>query len=195
MTWEGIDPRPVWLLDIDGVLNSMSVKEPTSVWPQQAWKRGSYTSQPNVFPLLWSQPVIDYVTRMHTEGIAEVRWHTTWQHEAHYFAEIVGLPMDMPVAWAPEFKQGADGHARRIMNGKPGWWKHAAAWRVVNEEKRPLVWTDDDLDYQLPRYIRDQLKAQGPMVLCSPDQYTGLTPKHLKTIGEFLSTWTLAGKK
>lgn len=168
---------PVWLLDIDGVINACSKKPDTSVWRTEEWRHGTADGGRRFFPILWAQPVADFIALTHNQGLAEIRWHTTWQQHAKAISELTGLP-EFEVALAPEFED---------TSLRQRWWKLPAAERVVQEEGRPLVWTDDDIDYSLHNYdIRENLAIHAPVCLVSPNERTGLTPKNLAKIGAFL---------
>jgi len=166
---------PVWLLDIDGVINACTRNPDKNVWPADQWRR----DRVNGYPILVAQPVLDFVTRVHKDGLAEVRWHTTWQKDAALIEEAFGLP-SLPVQDCPEF---ATAHTSER------WWKLPAAERLVMEEGRALVWTDDDIDYSISGKDAGALGVmrQAQRILAiSPSDMTGLTPKHLRQIDEFL---------
>jgi hypothetical protein len=74
------------------------------------------------------------------------------------------------VADAPEYKAF-------LAEGVTGWWKRPAAERVLTEESRPLIWTDDDITWSLRRQGQDEIRALGPALLIAPDDRTGLTPE------------------
>lgn len=180
---------PVCLLDIDGVINSLLLKPPTHAWPQDMWKTGIYESNMNEFPLLWSQPVVDYLTRLHVQGRVEFRWHTTWQETAPEFGKIVGLP-EFPVADCPEARANQGLLAKQqILKGEPVWWKYPAARRVLTDERRPLIWIDDDLFGNVTKVYRNGLGQLGKILLLCPDGQTGLLPKHMRQIEEVLLLW------
>jgi hypothetical protein len=167
---------PVWLLDIDGVINACTRNPDKNVWPADQWRR----DQVNGYPILIAQPVLDFITRVHEEERAEIRWHTTWQKDAVLIEKAFGLP-SLPVQDCPEF---AD---RRYDRDR--WFKLPAAERVVMQEGRALVWTDDDIEYSISGKDAGALGVmrQAQRILAiSPSDMTGLTPKHLRLIDEFL---------
>lgn len=181
--------RPVCLLDIDGVLNSLLRKPPSQGWPKDAWLTGMYESNTNEFPLLWAVPVVEYLTGLHEAGRVEFRWHTTWQEEAPAFGRIVGLP-DFPVQDAPEARANQGLLAKQqVLRGEPTWWKYPAARRVLSEEGRPLIWIDDDLFGRVPRVYRNGLGQIGKILMLCPDGQTGMLPKHMRQIEEVLLLW------
>lgn len=168
---------PVWLLDIDGVVNAYGAGGlPTHAWPKDDW----IVTKANGFNIWAARPVLDFIRSVHTDGSAEIRWHTTWQNDSHLLAEALDLP-EFPVQPAPEFlDQG--GFLRRDM-----WWKLPAAQRVLAEEKRRLVWTDDDAAWSLRGGQEAELSALGPVLVLAPSEQTGLCPRHLRKIGAFLT--------
>lgn len=168
---------PVWLLDIDGVINACTRKPDTSVWPADVWE----AKKVNGFPILCARPALDFITAVHKEGRAEVRWHTTWQKDSALIEQAYGLP-SLPVQDCPEF-------AGRY--GNDAWFKLPAAERVVMKEGRDLIWTDDDLvlcnhgdEWVTLEYMKDERRV----LTIAPHDTTGLTPKHLRQIAEFLGT-------
>lgn len=168
---------PVWLLDIDGVLNAASKKPVRSVWPRDQWIAGHAHDGRQSWPILAARPVAEFIREVHETQRAEIRWHTTWQQEARAVGKLLNLP-DFPIADAPEW---AD--ALRLDQ----WWKIGAALRVVEDEGRRLVWTDDDAGdrWNLPAGIRERL--EGRALIVAPSPYTGLTPKQLRQIDRFLT--------
>lgn len=171
---------PVWLLDIDGVLNAISSKPDRSVWPAAGWRRFEATDARTgtTWPILAAEPVAAFIREVRTSGRAEVRWHTTWQESANKVGAELGLP-ELEVQEAPEFAE--DGEY------SPTWWKLAAALRVIEEEQRPLIWTDDDATMgRIMPTPYDRVKA-FPNLLIAPQQRIGLTRKQLRAIDEHLT--------
>lgn len=167
--------RPVWLLDVDGVVNAATRNPDPSVWPRDQWA----ALRVHKLPILVARPVVDFIAAVHEAGTAEIRWHTTWQDGAHELADAIGLPT-FPIADAPEYRTWD-------LDRAAGWWKRPAAERVLTVEGRPLVWTDDDITWSLGRRGQDEMRALGPALLVGPNERTGLTPKHLRWIGDFLA--------
>lgn len=166
-------PPPIWLLDVDGVLNAASTKPPTYAWPAEAWR----TVKVSGLRILVADPVLNFLRRIDTLGLAEIRWHTTWQTDAHVLAEALDLP-EWSIADAPEHLRIGE-HLRRNE-----WWKTPAVWRALLES-RPVLWTDDDADTDLTREQKTTLAAAGALVV-SPDPRTGLCQRHLRQIENWL---------
>jgi hypothetical protein len=176
---------PVWLLDIDGVVNALApMTSPLPCWPEPDWVRRVVRAEvPDrgelSFPIQAARPVLEFIARVHTSGTADVRWHSTWKEAARTaLAPALGLPTTIEVALAPEWAEAA-----------PMWWKIPAA-RQVAEAGRRLVWTDDQLD----EYRNDALSAPeltaldgwNGALLLSPDPDPGLAAEDLRRIAAFL---------
>ncbi|MBF9129495.1 hypothetical protein I0C86_11020 [Plantactinospora sp. S1510] len=95
-------PPPVWLLDIDGVLNAVTKTPDPNVWPLDQWSRGEASDGETEWPILFARPVADFIRQVHEEGRAEIRWHTTWQQEAGAVGKLLDLPT-FPVQPSPEW--------------------------------------------------------------------------------------------
>ncbi len=177
---------PVVLLDVDGVLNAITRKPDPNVWSR--WREGSANSGTRDYPIRWAEEVAEFIGELHTSGRAEVRWHTTWQQYAQTAIEpLLGLPR-FEVADAPEFTDRSH-EAAAIAAGRPTWWKLPAAERVVQQEHRPLIWIDDDMRDGLRRYdIHEGFTAHQRTMFVAPDETTGLTPRYLRLITEFIDS-------
>ncbi|MEV4756455.1 hypothetical protein AB0J86_15255 [Micromonospora sp. NPDC049559] len=176
---------PVWLLDIDGVINAVSRKPDRGVWPADQWITGEANADGVDWPILAARPVVDFIRETHESGRAEIRWHTTWQRDAANLAKLLGLP-EFPVQPCPEFAA-----ERQLLAGAapvgPTWWKLPAAERVVGDEGRALVWTDDDARWELRDQDRDALSRLAPTLIVAPRTHLGLTRKQLRKIDAFLT--------
>ncbi len=127
--------RPLWLLDIDGVVNALARGPLPVAWPEHDWvQRLVVTEIPGrgvmTLPILAARPVLDFIADVHRSGSAEVRWHSTWRTAAiTSFAPALGLPTTITMSVAPEW------------NDRPvaQWWKLGAAERAVAAGRTPGV--------------------------------------------------------
>lgn len=174
--------KAIWLLDVDGVVNAIPARKsdplPTC-WPEDQWIRtevkNSHSDTP--WPILVATPVLDFITTVHTTGLAEIRWHTTWQDEANLISDAVGLP-HFEAEDAPEYQGWTRGGAR--------WWKVPAAQRVSRRNQGHVVWTDDDAVYpRLCKEDRLDLRNAGVLIL-APNEAKGLTQPNLDKILYYL---------
>lgn len=177
--------KPVLLLDIDGVLNATATKVPDWIWPAHTWTRQHIDG----FQITSSSRVVDFLTQVHDDGLAEIRWHTTWQDRALHVGEQLGLP-EFAVQECPEWPPTSELVAFWFRENWPTWWKYKAAERVLTEEKRKLVWVDDDLFENLSAPRRQAMKSLGKVLLVNPIRQTGLDAGGLKRISGQLTKWT-----
>ncbi|GAA4439082.1 hypothetical protein [Phytohabitans houttuyneae] len=176
---------PVWLLDIDGVINAATKQPDRNVWPLVDWVAGRARDGGRSWPILAAKPVAEFIRQVHARGRAEIRWHTTWQQWARSLEELLDLP-SFPVAEAPEWHLFLRAETEQ-------WWKIGAALRVVEEERRPLLWTDDDASdvWSLPNAVRTRITSAQPTLIVAPSPQTGLCRRHLRQIDEFLTECAL----
>jgi hypothetical protein len=170
--------KPVWLLDIDGVINALDhLGPPTRAWPAGCWRTVEAESAHQIrWPIVAAQPVLDFIWLVHADGLADIRWHTSWQGFANNVSHSLGLP-EFPLQPAPEFDEPIS----------LTWWKLPAARRVLTEEGRRLIWTDDDFAEETTRLERRELQATRRALLLCPNTMTGLRQRHLKRIQQFLA--------
>lgn len=159
---------PVWLLDVDGVLNAI----------RPGW--GEAPHQGRVFAdgigwkFRWSPSLLAFVRSVASQREAEIRWATTWVPWARDLEATFRLPV-LPEAFGADEKTSFPSA------------KLTAALRVVEVEQRPLVWTDDDA---IPGFglFRDRLMNAGvPVLLVAPQPNRGLQPEDVDAIRAFLS--------
>ncbi len=109
----------------------------------------------------------------------DTQWVTTWGHRANSaIAPLCGLPRDLPV-----LVPGDDGEEWDLD------WKFLVVRQVVEQDPRPFVWIDDDIDFLRddavsPREWADSIPV--PSLLIAPDTRTGLLPRQLDAVDEFL---------
>jgi hypothetical protein len=175
---------PVWLLDIDGVINATSSKIQTHIWPESEWTRQHVDG----FQITAARRVLDFIRAVHAEGLADIRWHTTWQDRALDVGAAFGLP-EFEVQDCPEWPPTSELVAFWMKEGWPKWWKYKAAERILTEEKRPLLWTDDDIFSELNAVRRQELKSHKLGVcLVTPFSMNGLDSSNLRVIEKWLKS-------
>lgn len=192
---------PLWLLDVDGVLNAVAIEPDYQVWPR--WQRGLARTDglTRAWPIQWAPDVVEHLLRWHAEGRVEIAWLTTWGPDANEeLAELLGLPQ-LPVAGAPPSRippspdtaadgGGASTHAALAgadaadpLTGR--WWKFDVLRRVLAADpRRPIIWTDDDLAAE-PAAMA-WMRVHTTSLLIAPDPRCGLVPQHLRAIERFL---------
>lgn len=149
------DSRPIWLLDIDGVLNAV-----------RADTQGGYRRANSGWGRVIYRPAVTQrIGQLHAAGGVDIRWLSTWMDRAQLFAEASGLPLGLSVAGQRQRAQGDD----------EGWWKADAAREVAERHPdRFIIWTDDDLADSYGRGELDWVIGRR-MLRLSPDPEEGLT--------------------
>lgn len=149
---------PVWLLDVDGVLNAT----------RPGWGGPGQARHVNVdghtLRLRWEPKTVACIRTLHMAAVVEVRWCTTWCPWADTLETLWRLPT-LTRAWTEP---------------QPDTWEaKVTAARAVLDSGRRLVWTDDDLD---PAELAD---TAGRALLIHPQPRRGLRPEHLHEIERF----------
>jgi hypothetical protein len=184
---------PILLLDVDGVLNALD-DDPAS-WDD--WHHGSATAEGSRWPITWSPSVVARLRGWHEQGRLQLRWLTTWGHDANReLRGLLGLP-ELAVAGtyrdagAPTGQLHAgDAHAE-VAPAAPDpltgrWWKYDVVARLVQQDpQQRLIWVDDDLDRAEGVFAR--WAADQPSVTAvAPDPRCGLTAADLEAIAAAL---------
>lgn len=181
--------KPILLLDIDGVLNAIAKDLATHAWPEDDWIVGEAQGSRFMWQIAASRSVCEFLRELHKEDLVEIRWHTTWQHQAEGVAKILGLPT-FPVHKAPEFRPG---HWHSVSNSpdvpsRDVWWKLPGVYRAATEG-RPVIWVDDDIDAYVTDNQRARLLDQGAILLVCPDHKCGLVQRELNKIKDFVESF------
>lgn len=158
---------PVWLLDVDGVINA---RRPT--WGAQL-SRGTARSEGVDWPMRWAPALIARIRQLHRDHVVEVRWCTTWCLDADAIERLFGLPVLGRALGTADLDGVEETDVR----------KAAAARRVVAHGHR-LVWTDDTA---VPRSgpLCDELTRGGNGLLIRPHPRRGLRPRDVDRIEAF----------
>lgn len=159
--------KPIWLLDVDGVLNAVIKNNPTGPGMWTEWEKFKAS---NGFTLTYSPQLIKRMNDLVVADKVEIVWLTTW------FDQIDALPF---TNW----------HGFRVGNTKDEyhnrleWWKLPVAQRLW-EPDRKMVWTDDDINFD--REARNWAGRQENVLAICPKTIIGITPKQMDMIEEFL---------
>lgn len=141
---------PVWLLDVDGVINT---RRP--LWGPQLC-RGVARSEGVDWPLRWAPALITRIRRLSAAGLVEVRWCSTWCPDADALERLFGLPAYARALTPADLDTAEDTDLLKL----------AAARRVLAARRR-LIWTDDTA-VPLPGPLATALTAGGRALLIRP---------------------------
>lgn len=175
--------KPIWLLDVDGVLNAVVGyrKEYPATW--RNWEQQVLGG----FTITWSPDLMERINKLLADDLVEIRWLTTWREEANAhlitpfgLTEMAVCPdedlgrcqLNLDDEWSP--------HEGKLSSYT--WWKFPAA-RFQHLEGRPLIWTDDDLQFE-PNATKWVAEVDNVLAI-SPDTAVGLTPGDLDRIEAF----------
>lgn len=167
--------KPLWLLDVDGVINALAshVVKARHKHPDGQWlsKRLFPPGFDHGLVVIWDARVTRFIRDISSE--VDVMWLTTWVDLAPtLLAPAIGLP-DFPVLGAQD----------DVILSPKTWWKLPLAQRASLD--RDIIWTDDDLQFETP--AREWLSGfPGRQLAIAPDYKRGLTPEHLDRIREFV---------
>jgi hypothetical protein len=157
---------PVWLLDVDGVLNASRAGWSAAPNSVGVWAYGER------FRLRFSPQLVDRIAALHRERIVEIRWATSWVGRTDSVSTALGLPQ-FPDAFTYA-------GSRPPSPGNTLLAKTRAAHDVITIEGRRLIWTDDDAIPRIGPY-RAALDAAGALLI-APKPNRGLRPEHLDQI-------------
>lgn len=171
---------PVWLLDVDGVINVDKVP-----WPGRHVKRTAYSNY-EAFKFLFSADLVNRIGILIRAHEVEVRWATTWAEDCQQLESMFGWPSLRPVLLPEECNRNASGPPKCM-----------AANHVLLEEERPLIWTDDEWAY--PQNLGSMEISKGDpheaayswerdSLLISPRGQVGLLPGHMDMIEGWLNS-------
>lgn len=160
--------RPIWLLDIDGVINA--VMDPAKI-PDDHTRLVT-----DRYSIVYRQVVVDRIALLHKWGRVEVRWLTTWLDSAPELGDRIGLP-----------RFAVEGRGDWLREEPGSWWKSVTAQRISEANPdSPLIWTDDDLEGAADRGEVEWLADRtAPTLALSPNWRTGLSDAFLDRIEAF----------
>ena len=159
--------NPVWLLDVDGVLNAARPG-----WGE-APRSGTAYSAGQPFRLRWAPALVARIRELRGRGVVEIRWCSTWNNDADQVERLLGLPR-LDRTWQHPIGSTAAAIAK------------LAAARAVLDQGRRLIWTDDAA-VPTSGPVRDELTAGGRALLIAPIPSRGLQPEDLDAINAFLA--------
>jgi len=160
------DLKPVWLLDVDGVINLFD--DAVKAWPDV--ERFTCLG----FQITWSPTLMRRIRAVHDAGFAEVRWLTTWEDLAN---EHLTGPFSLP--------ELAVAGRRPSHDSLRSWWKLPHAQAVYEAGVR-VIWTDDDIAFASD--AKAWLDEVGPERMTAVSPRGGLLPEHLDLIERTLAT-------
>ncbi|MEH1011707.1 hypothetical protein V6U90_01065 [Micromonospora sp. CPCC 206060] len=160
---------PVWLLDVDGVVNAA---RPGWDGPPRSGVAWSDTDRYE-YRLRWAPALVERIRALHRSGLLEVRWCSTWCPDATALERLWQLPpLDRALTASP------------VPPGAHSWPLKLAAAHQVLATGRRLVWTDDDA-IPTAEPVLDAAVNAGRALLIRPSPRRGLQPEDLAAVETF----------
>ncbi|WP_436525162.1 hypothetical protein [Actinoplanes sp. HUAS TT8] len=159
---------PVWLLDVDGVVNAYRAGWYGAPRVVQVYSAGDAYD----YRIRYEPRLVEAIRRIHVGGRADVTWCSTWCSDAAGLERAFDLP-ELPRAFHERVTGAAASEA-----------KLAAARRVIASGRR-LIWTDD-VEIDLHSEVCEPWAADGRALLISPNATRGLRSRDLRRIERFL---------
>lgn len=160
------DEPPVWLLDVDGVINA---NRPGHLWKTAPWH--ATIAADFSYKLRWSPHLIRRIRTLQSQGLVEIRWCTSWCS----IADLLELAFSFPA-----LPRALDARQCNLPPGQLDVAKADAALAVWRENRR-LIWTDDTAVLAAAG-LHAQLTAGGRGLLIAPDHRYGLGPQDMEHI-------------
>lgn len=170
--------KPIIFLDIDGVLNAFGAKargddilDEFKIWGDEKL----YDIEK--FTLNMSKKRAEAILSLD----ADIVWCTTWQQNARFVGDILGIEADFLPLDQRYIEFTLDEPGRFIMVK----WKRAAVEKYLRNNPRPFIWMEDDpsvsgTDNHTPF---DHLH---PGFIVNPHPAFGLTPEHIEDIRNWM---------
>lgn len=180
---------PLWLLDIDGVLNafrrsslsSTALTKTLAALPGTPYlditkhKRIPDETGRSFYNMWSSRAMLDRIVALHDANVVEIAWLTTWMHTANAnVAPRLDLPSFPVASFGPNVIDDYN-------------WKYLTMLDAVTLD-RPLIWTDDDEVPAFGEKITD--RASAPTLCIAPNAAAGLLVEDIDAIELFCRTHT-----
>jgi ribosomal protein L39E len=182
------------LLDVDGVLNAVTGMPDRRAW--RDWEFVRATAGGELWPIWYSPTVVSSILRVHEEGLAEVRWLSTWgEHANGELRELLGLPKLVVAGTEPRWARSTASRWEAVSHGEFAggravdpltgqWWKFDVVRALhASDPERRIIWADDDL--RRNRSVRVWMRMHTRSLVIGPRSDVGLTPKMIERINAY----------
>lgn len=139
------------------------------------------------WPIWYSPDVIDFINRVHRDGLTEIVWLTTWgQNAPERLAPALGLDAFRHLGGIDDFYHDYPDANDDLVSSSAGtaWWKAQRLLADARGLECDVIWTDDDLRRHTKTKIRPLLTGRALMI--TPMQKPGLTAEHMARIEDFI---------
>lgn len=167
-----VDLQPVWLLDIDGVLNTH---------PTRAAQRNVVRTPTDDWTIDWNPAIIEVIKDVYARDVVDLVWLTTWEPEIHLISPLFDMP------FLPCGHQVLHTVSTKFPNAPVTDWSKRLVFNHYRSLGHPVVWTDDSaIDV---REVNDTVGSLDDVLFIRPNYRIGLTPEHLVLIMSFIGRY------
>lgn len=160
------DPRPLLLLDFDGVLNALDIAAPTGTHEHRTLH--GYT-------LRISRELLATIPEL--AATYDITWLSTWRDATEDIAAAYGLP-----SWPwLDFREPTPEETSIV----PKFEVAAPLIAAARKQGRRVAWADDELTEEHHDYAR--LRVAPSLLLIQTDPWRGLLPEHTDKLLDFAS--------
>lgn len=172
--------KPLWFVDVDGVINALvDYANKPHFGSYSDWQ----TINVNGYPIVFSPTMVQSINALSAN--IDIVFFSTWAEPAvRDLAPALGLDIKSFLrsdGTNSSFDyQGNDASKR--------WWKLNGILDHINNDQRPFIWTDDDMNNEVQRAIYGRAAFEGvDNLLIAPNSKIGLTNQHMEMIEAFVS--------
>lgn len=175
---------PIWLLDVDGVLNAFgpysanakkSARWINPYWDNIKMYNGVAFSNGRGYTIRWAPTLVERINELHDTGAVEIRPCTTWNSDWVEIATLLGLPTDLEPAFPTRGVHWRDITIRKMR-----------AASSIFDSGHPLIWTDDQAVPFTWEPLHALMEAGGRSLLIRPKEALGLLPGDMDAIDLFV---------
>lgn len=159
--------RPLWLLDIDGVLRAFDA--------DPDWPESPVTRTRDYLSVKFAPSLIHWIQDLVREDAVDIVWSTTWCGRIERMLDIFDLPGWNAHAGKPCTTEAWDFY----VNGPEAVMIKLASVQAAIDSGRPVIHTDDHVavNFDAPNYLAIR-----------PDSERGLSQEHMLRIAEFIKS-------
>ena len=182
--------KPILFLDIDGA--TAVAPSPGQPHLKKSWDRWAYTEILSA-PLIYSPDLVDALNTLN--DTIEVRILSSWllpepRHKRPIDLLLPAFGLDSFTLAKPAPGSENPDVPSEVMPKDKRWWKLNNVMDSIDNEKRPVIWVDDDLSRKYSsKFISSYAEDSGvPILLVKPFETKGITPSDILRINHFINS-------
>lgn len=172
-----MDERPIWFLDVDGVINAYD-----GAWVPHSQVTSHMSVGGRRYKIKWERLLVSWIKKLSSAGLVDVRWSSTWCLAPSELERVFNLKL--PNAFTVDIPDGVDPCSIAIRMQIPELKLNAV--RDALAAGRRVIWTDDDEVPSPWSALHADLTRGGRALLIKPDSDLGLQPEHVDEIERWI---------